>query len=160
LTITNIEIGHQDSLRFPIPSIGSIEVWRLAQVQFIGISSDDTHALTLQAVHRHHFAEGPSQAVVDLDGTVGFGWNGGAELLKLHPSILDQVLVQKQFRTFVAILRLVSVPKCEVIDEQVLTPCGPPSLSFTWRFLLHHSRHGAQAGTHHLHHAQESDRVS
>jgi hypothetical protein len=31
------------------------------------------------------------------------------------------VLVQKQLRLFVAILRLISIPKCEVIYEQVLS---------------------------------------
>jgi hypothetical protein len=32
----------------------------------------------------------------------------------------SQVLVQKQLRIFVAVLRLISIPKCEVMHEQVL----------------------------------------
>jgi hypothetical protein len=44
---------------------------------------------------------------------------------------LYQVLVQKQLRIFVAVLRLISIPTCEVIYEQV--PGKTPPVWQGWR---------------------------
>lgn len=85
-----VEIRGQDAFRFPVPPIGGVESRRLIQFQFIRVGSDDPHSLTLEAFHRHHFAEGPPQSVVDLERAVGFGRNTRAELLELCPAILDQ----------------------------------------------------------------------
>ncbi len=47
---------------------------------------------------------------------------------------LYQVLVQKQLRLFVAVLRLISIPKGEVIDEQVQGTCSKTTSSFCGGF--------------------------
>ncbi len=46
--------------------------------------------MTLETLHRHHFAESPPHSIVDLERSIGILRDGLDEVLELDPTVLEQ----------------------------------------------------------------------